>query len=132
MLDRSTLFCRCDVHFASLRAGECFFLDCAAKVLLYFDIKFLVEGQYAIIHTPFVLHGGKVYFLGSNRAEFDKKQQNVYFHLLVSKKKCNFVGECDIQLWHKRRNMMFCSEQSALNERVNYVGLRVVMEIEGI
>ena len=38
----------------------------------------------------------------------------------------------DIQLWHKRRNMMFCSEQSALNERVNYVGLRVVMEIEGI
>jgi putative heme iron utilization protein len=40
-------------------------------------MKLLVEGPYATIHTPFVLHEGKVYFLGSNRAEFDKNLQKM-------------------------------------------------------
>jgi uncharacterized membrane protein YjdF len=62
---------------------RCFVLNHAAKVLLYFDMKLLVEGQYATIHIPFVLHEGKVYFLGSNRAEFDKNLQKM---LLFRKK----------------------------------------------
>ena len=70
----------------------CLCLPLGAQVSPYFDMKLLVEGQYATIHTPFVLHEGKVYFFGNNS---EKKRRlfikgNVY--LLNSKLIATFAS----------------------------------------
>ena len=102
----STLSCR--GMCTSPLAGwvRCFVLNHAAKLLLFSHFCCLTKGQYATIHTSFVLHEGKVYFWGSNWAEFDKKHQKNapipkkwWLFWITFRKSSDFFGLCSEKVW---------------------------------